>query len=44
MLYNSRLIEKWLRKEVRLLHRGYPVGAVTVNAKYTGRSFEVSGD
>jgi hypothetical protein len=44
MIYNGRFIEKWLRKEVRLLHRAFPVGAVTVNAKYTGASFEPSGD
>ncbi len=44
MIYNARFLEKWLRKEVRLLHAAFPVGAVTVKAKYTGASFEPSGD
>jgi hypothetical protein len=41
-LYTQRLIEAWLRREVRLLHRAFPVGAVTVIATYTGDSFRVS--
>lgn len=44
MLYTQRLIERWLRREVRLLHRAFPVGAVTVHATYTGKSFRTSSD
>ncbi|MBL8914571.1 MAG: hypothetical protein JNM17_27960 [Archangium sp.] len=41
-IYTGRVIEKWLRKEVRLLHKAVPVSQVTVEATYSGDSYWVS--
>lgn len=38
-LYTTRQLERWLRKEVRLLHRTCPVARVVVSAHYTGGSY-----
>lgn len=43
-VYTTRLIEKWLRREVRLLHAAYPVAEVIVRARYTGSSYMTSSD
>lgn len=41
-VYTSRVIEKWLRKEVRLLHAAVPVSQVWINAEYSGDTYWVS--
>ena len=44
-LYTTRMLEKWLRREVRLLHQVAPVKHVEVSAAYTGSSsWAPSGD
>lgn len=44
-IYTTRLLEKWLRRDVRLLEKIAPVERVVVDARYTGRGFRLpSGD
>ncbi len=44
-IYTTRIIERWLRREVRLLARVVPVEKVVVSAKYTGSGYRLpSGD
>ena len=41
-IYAKRVIERWLRREVRLLAAAYPIDRVVVSARYTGGGFHVS--
>ncbi|MBL8919732.1 MAG: hypothetical protein JNJ54_12770 [Myxococcaceae bacterium] len=42
--WTTRVLERWLRNEVRLLHRGVPVAKVKVHARYTGSGYRISTD
>ena len=39
--YTQRLCERWLRREVRLLARAFPLERVVVRAAYTGRGYDI---
>lgn len=40
-IYTARVIERWLRRDVRRLARAYPVDGVVVTARYTGSGYHV---
>lgn len=42
--WTTRLLERWLRNEVRLLHQVAPISRVKVHARYTGAGYHISTD
>lgn len=43
-VYSTRLIERWLRRDVRRLAKAYPVDRVVVVARYTGSGYYVAAE
>lgn len=42
--WTTRVLERWLRNEVRLLNKAVPVARVKVHARYTGSGYRSSSD